>query len=76
MSNDFGGSKYGCTVHEVVHEAAIKRWNRVVETINATSEDDHDAQWSVIGMCGCCCGPTKITEEPAHSTFMCSRCCI
>lgn len=55
-------------VHGVTEEAAEKRFAVLTKRIEATPEDDHDAQWSVVAMCGCCCGPVKLPD------FMCSYC--
>lgn len=67
--------------HDQTSEAVDDRWTQMIAIIEATPEDDHAAQWSVIGWCGCCCGPLKLTllaqaqpfTAPA-SEFDCSRC--
>ena len=52
--------------HDLSDESVGKRWEQVERQIEATSEDDHDAQWSALQWCGCCCGPSK--------GEFCSRC--
>ena len=57
------------------------RWEQTAEIINRTPEDDHAAQWSVIGSCRCCTGPLKLTLQAQDNRFTapdadfdCSRC--
>ena len=56
----------GCVEHRVSLAAVEKRWEQTEAIIDATPEDDHEAQWSGIYFCGCCLGPAK--DE------LCSRC--
>lgn len=58
----------GCSIHVVSEDDITTRWAQVEKLINRTPEDDRDAQWSVILLCGCCCGPSK------HPSLFCSRC--
>jgi hypothetical protein len=57
------------------------RFERMAEIINRAPEDDHAAQWSVIGSCRCCTGPLKLTLQAQANPFTapdadfdCSRC--
>lgn len=45
--------------HAVEDTEVFKRWKTVERQIEATPEDDHEAQWSALQWCGCCCGPSK-----------------
>lgn len=45
--------------HDLSDESVAKRWEQVERQIMATPEDDHEAQWSALQWCGCCCGPSK-----------------
>jgi hypothetical protein len=58
----------GCELHGVTSDELNARWQRVEAIIAATPEDDHDAQWSVVTMCPCCCGPARV------EALLCSRC--
>ena len=58
----------GCSTHEVTAEDVAARWRRVEALIDATPEDDHGAQWSVVDVCACC-------RAPAHvGALACPRC--
>ena len=52
--------------HALTEESVSRRWEQIERQIGATLEDDHDAQWSVVQWCACCCGPSK--------SELCSRC--
>ena len=52
--------------HALTDESVAKRWEQIERQIEGTPEDDHDAQWSTVLWCACCCGPSK--------GELCSRC--
>ena len=58
----------GCDLHSVTTNDVDARWWRLEAIIAATPDDDHDAQWSVVTMCPCCCGPARV------EALLCSRC--
>lgn len=58
----------GCGLHGVGSADVAARWRQVELTVGATPEDDHDAQWSVVTVCPCCCGPSRIEK------LLCTRC--
>jgi len=58
----------GCTAHDVTPEQVAARWRRLEAIIAATPEDDHNAQWSVVSMCPCCCGPSRVEN------LLCRQC--
>lgn len=58
----------GCDLHSVTGVDVEARWRRLEAIIAGTPEDDHDAQWSVVTMCPCCCGPARA------EALLCSRC--
>ena len=58
----------GCESHGVSPADVEARWNRLEAIIAATPADDHSAQWSIVGMCPCCCGPARV------EALLCSRC--
>lgn len=64
---DAGWSE-GCEAHAVSATATARRWETVESLVAATPADDHAAQWSAVGMCGCCCGPCKLPD------VFCARC--
>lgn len=64
----------GCGVHGVTDAEVGGRWAQVSSIIARTPEDDHAAQWSAIGLCGCCEGPIKVSSIIQGSKGMCTRC--
>jgi len=58
----------GCGLHEVTADDVAARWAQLEAIIGATPEDDRDAQWSVVSVCPCCCGPSRV------KTLLCTRC--
>jgi hypothetical protein len=58
----------GCGLHGVGSADVAARWRQVELTVGATPEDDHNAQWSVVAVCPCCCGPSRIEK------LLCTRC--
>lgn len=58
----------GCGLHDVTAADVAARWQHLEAIIGATPEDDHDAQWSVVSVCPCCCGPSRVEQ------LLCRRC--
>lgn len=58
----------GCDLHGVTSADVDARWRRLEAIIATTPDDDHDAQWSVVTMCPCCCAPARV------DALLCSRC--
>jgi len=58
----------GCGLHGVSTNDVAARWRQLEAIIGETPEDDHDAQWSVVAVCPCCCGPSRVEK------LLCSRC--
>ena len=58
----------GCDLHGVTSADVDARWRRLEAIIASTPDDDHNAQWSVVTMCPCCCGPARV------EALLCSRC--
>lgn len=58
----------GCATHGVTPEQVSARWRRLEAIIAATPDDDHNAQWSGVSMCPCCCGPSRVEK------LLCRQC--
>lgn len=58
----------GCSLHGVSSSDVAVRWSQLEAISGQTREDDHGAQWSVVGVCPCCCGPSRV------ETLLCTPC--
>jgi hypothetical protein len=60
-----------CT-HGVTQEAMEKRYDVLSTRIEATPEDDHEAQWAQVFACACCLGPARWYDQDKEPR--CSHC--
>jgi len=58
----------GCGLHRVTADDVAARWQQLEALIDESPEDDHDAQWSIVAVCPCCCGPSRVEK------LLCRRC--
>lgn len=58
----------GCSLHDISTEEVAARWRQLEAIISETPKDDQDAQRSVVAVCPCCCGPSRV------ETLLCRRC--